>query len=178
MREALAEVADGGKAHRIGIWLETEEEDRKQEGVLRGTVWDSEIAVPAREWQWLAPQTVLPPASLFSGAAVEVDLTREVKLPIVGPLAGLGRAIWTPVRLTGKLRGVLLAGTRGIRAELPRERLLDVSAKLAVALALESERKASNERHADNALCERILARLQTNTPPERLLQEVVESCL
>jgi signal transduction histidine kinase len=178
LREALAEVADGGKAHRIGIWLEPAEEDRKQEGVLRGTVWDSEIMVPAREWQWLAPQTVLPPASLFSGAAVEVDLTREVKLPIVGPLAGLGRAIWTPVRLAGKLRGVLLAGTRGIRAELPRERLLDVSGKLAVALALESERKASNERHADNALCERILARLQTNTPPGRLLQVVVESCL
>jgi signal transduction histidine kinase/AmiR/NasT family two-component response regulator len=177
LQEALAELASSGAANRFGVWLEPAAEDRRQEDVLRGSVWDSEIAAPPREWQWLAPQTVLSPR-LFSGSTMEVDLARDAALPIVGPLAGLRRAFWAPVQQAGKLRGVLLAGTHGTRTDLPRKSLLELSSKLAVALAFESERDSSNERHADNALCGKILSSLQTQTPRERLLQEIVESCL
>jgi signal transduction histidine kinase/AmiR/NasT family two-component response regulator len=177
LQEALAEVMRGGGASRFGVWLEPATEDRRQEGVLRGVVWDSEIPTPPREWQLLAPQTVLHSEVLLCEAAMEVDLTKTTQ-PIVGPLAGLGRAVWTPVQRAGKLQGILLAGTREIRNTLPREKLLDVSAEIAVALAFEEERKASNERYEDTVLCRRILAGLQSGTPPERLLQRIAESCL
>lgn len=178
LREAMADVMKGGGANRFGVWLEPVAEDKKGEGVLRGTVWDNEIAATPPEWQWLAPETVLPSVRLLCGTATEMDLTRDESQPIVGPLTGLSRVVWTPVLHAGKLRGVLLAGAHGTRTKLPRERLLDVSAELSIALEFEAERETSNERHADNALCERILAGLQTQIPPERLLKEIVESCL
>jgi PAS domain S-box-containing protein len=174
----MADVMKGGGANRFGVWLEPLAEDKKREGMLRGTVWDNEIATTPREWQWLAPQTILPSVRLLCGTVTEMDLTRTESQPILGLLAGLSRVVWTPVHHKGKLRGVLLAGARGTSTKLPRERLLDVSAELSIALAFEAERKLSNERHEDNVLCKRILASLQTQMPPERLLKEIVQSCL
>jgi signal transduction histidine kinase/ActR/RegA family two-component response regulator len=178
LQETLAEMVEVGGADRFGVWLEPTSDDTKNEGALRGMVWDREIVTSPREWISLSPQTVLPPARVVSGSATEIDLTGKTTQPIVGPLVGLNRALWVPVQHAGKLRGVLLAGTSGTRKELPREKLLELSVELAIALAFETERKVARERHTDLTLLGKILTELQTSDDFTRLFQEVLASCV
>jgi signal transduction histidine kinase/CheY-like chemotaxis protein len=178
LQETLAEMVEVGGADRFGVWLEPTSNGTKYEGALRGMVWDREIVTSPREWISLSPQTVLPPARVVSGSAMEVDLTGKTTQPMVGPLVGLNRALWVPVQHAGKLRGVLLAGTSGTRKELPREKLQELSVELAIALAFETERRVARERHTDLTLLGKILTELQTSDDFTRLFQEVLASCV
>ncbi|MBS1867064.1 MAG: PAS-domain containing protein, partial [Acidobacteria bacterium] len=179
LQEALTELVSRSEADRIGVWLEaTSAEAVAREGTFHGVVWDREAEITPREWQTLAPQTVLASTLLLSGNAIEMNLNDRTTQPIVGPLTGLSTALWVPVQHEGKLRGILLAGAGKHHRELPKQVFLEVAAALALALAFEAERRISSERHADLAFLGRALSNLSKTSEPETMLQEIVDSCV
>jgi signal transduction histidine kinase len=179
IEEAVAALVRSGDADRFGVWLEAPLLDNaSRESLFRGMVWDGENDSTPREWRTLAPQSILPLARLLSGTPIEITSIEEASDPLVGPLVGLRAALWVPVQHAGKLRGILMAGTNAPQRVLPKERMQSVAVELALALALETERRVASERHTDIVLCKRILTGLQEQSQPEALLQEILESCL
>lgn len=179
IQKALDELIAIGGADRFGVWLETEAREAEvEERTFRGIVWDRENEFVPREWSTISPHAALPLARLLSGLAVETNTTSKKGQMLVGPLAGLHSALWTPVQHAGKLCGILMAGSLGQNRSIKEGQLQRIASELTVALALETERRLANERHADLALSSRVLSRLQENAPPENLLAEILESCV
>ena len=178
-QEALDELVVSSGADRIGVWIEAQAaEGTAQESAFQGVTWDRENETQPREWRTLSPQAVLPVARLLSGLTVDANTGGDESQPLVGPVAGLQNAFWVPVQHAGKLRGILLAGTHAANRDLPKEQVQSVAMELAAALAIETERRLAGLRHADIALCNRILTSLQEKSEPEDLLRDIVESCV
>ncbi len=178
-QEALSELVLSTGADRIGVWIEAPTQDgMTQEGAFQGVAWDRESEATPKEWRTLTPQAILPLPRLLSGLTVDANLAEDGSQPLVGPLAGLQNAVWVPVQHAGKLRGILLAGTFAANRTLRKQQLQSVATELTAALALETEHRLAGTRHADIALCNRILTSLQEKSEPEDLLRYVVESCV
>src|SRR5882672_7696712 len=179
IEEALAELADGEPADRLGVWLDgTGRQSNAPDSSFQGLVWDRENNDTPREWRLLAPQAVLPSARLIAGAEIEIQLNKNSVAPMVGVLVGLQKVVWVPIEHAGKLRGILLAGVTAPQRALPKERMQSVALELSIALALETERRLASERREDILLCNKVLAWLEEGASPANLLQEIVESCL
>src|SRR2546430_7270710 len=112
IEEALAELADGEPADRLGVWLDgTGRQSNVLDSSFQGLVWDRENNNDTpREWRALAPQAVLPSAHLIAGAEIEIQLNKNSATPMVGVLVGLQKVVWAPIEHAGKLRGLLMAG--------------------------------------------------------------------
>ena len=175
-REALAELTAEKNCDRAGVWLESAEENNAGE-ILQGVVWDRDGETVPREWCTLAPQRILPSSQLIAGAVIEVEAP-ATRVPLMGAVVGLSKVAWVPIEHAGKLRGMLMTGSVPPHNSLPTAQMRAMAAELAMALALESERKLSTGRYYDVALCNRVLDNLETASSQERALQEVVESCL
>ena len=179
VQQAVVELVRTGTGDRFGVWLEMATPSAAdQTGALHGVTWDREDEDPPREWNSLEPQRVLPAARLVAGAVLESQLGNKSAEPMMGPLVGLQKAVWVPIEHAGKLRGILMGGAIRANASLPIEQLKTVAAKLAVALAFESEHKLATERYTDLALCNKVLGNIDDATGLDRLLREVVESCV
>jgi len=179
VEEALAELADGKPADRLGVWLDgASQQSSVPDSSFHGLVWDRESNETPREWRSLAPQAVLPSARLIAGAEIEIQLNKNSVAPVVGVLVGLQKVVWVPIEHAGKLRGILMAGATAPQRPLPKEKMQSVALELSIALAFETERRLGNERREDLLLCNRILTGLEEGTPPANLLQEIVDSCL
>ncbi len=139
-QEALAELTSGKSCDRAGVWLEIASHTDGELGeTLQGAVWDRDNETVPREWYTLAPKRILPASRLVAGTVIEVDLEKEAGEPLVGATVGLSRVVWVPVEHAGKLRGMLMAGVVSPHSPLPNEQMTAVAAKLAMALAFESE---------------------------------------
>ena len=179
IEEALAELADGEPADRLGVWLDgTGRQSNVADSSFQGLVWDRENNDTPREWRALAPQAVLPSAHLIAGAEIEIQLSKNSAAPMVGVLVGLQKVVWVPIEHAGKLRGILMAGVTAPQRALPKERMQSVALELSIALAFETERRLAGERREDILLCNKILAGLEEGASPANLLQEIVENCL
>ncbi len=175
-RETLAELTLEKDCDRAGVWLEATEEINAGE-ILQGVVWDRDGETVPREWRTLAPQKILPASRLIAGTVIEIEAPKT-SVPLVGAIVGLSKVAWVPVEYAGKLRGMLMTGSASPHSSLPTAQMTAVAAKLALALALESERKLSTGRYHDMALCNRVLDNLETASSQESALQEILESCL
>jgi len=179
VEEALAELADGKPADRLGVWLDgTGQQSNAPDSSFQGLVWDRENNDTPREWRTLAPQAVLPSASLIAGAEIEIQLNKNSVAPMVGVLVGLQKVVWVPIEHAGKLRGILMAGVTAPQRTLPKEQMQSVALELSIALAFEMERRLANERREDILLCNKVLTGLEEGASSANLLQEITESCL
>src|SRR5216110_942111 len=98
IEEALAELADGEPADRLGVWLDgTGRQSNVADSSFQGLVWDRENNDTPREWRALAPQAVLPSAHLIAGAEIEIQLSKNSATPMVGVLVGLQKVVWVPI---------------------------------------------------------------------------------
>ena len=178
VREAIVSLAGGSSADRFGAWLAgLPHEEGADQGGGRGSVWDRDGDTTPREWTRLAPEFPLPKEVLLHGRSVEQKVEGTPEIPLLGPLAGLRRVLWTPVRCSAGLRGILLAGLRTASGDLPREEMEAVAAELSLVLELESERQQARQGDAELGLGRRLLAELLEGKSPELLLQSLAESC-
>src|SRR5262249_38095227 len=112
IREALPQIADSPEVERIGVWLETDSvSDAPPHELFRGLVWDRASAAPA-EWQHLSTEAPLPQSVLDGTSIVEMDLGVAPPSAVLGPMLELRRALWAPIQTNGRLRGLILAGSR------------------------------------------------------------------
>ena len=184
MREALHSLSHGGRADRIGVWLEQDslsDTDSLAPACLRGMLWDAEDEDPADEWQKLSLEPPLPQELLSSGKSVYQELGysqgQPSNRPMIGPLVGLRHALWTPIEGLGRLRGVILTGTRKKHTAMPRELAESVAAELALALEWQQEQRFARERQADLRLSKQILAALSGGVSPDTILSQLAASC-
>jgi signal transduction histidine kinase/AmiR/NasT family two-component response regulator len=178
LREALATLVRSGGAERFGLWLAAATDvEEKTQRAFRGAVWDADSETTPKEWMQLAPQFPLPRDLLLNGKSILQEVKGTPESPLLGPLAGLGRVLWVPVQRSGRLYGILLAGSRSSSNSLPREQLETIASELSLALALESENLSARRHQADLAISRRVYAQLTEGTLPETVLTFLAESC-
>jgi signal transduction histidine kinase/CheY-like chemotaxis protein len=184
MREALHSLSAGGRADRIGVWLEQDSVPGAEPlaaACLRGMLWDAEGEDTPDEWQKLSLEPPLPQELLASGKSVYQELDdsqgRPPNRPMIGPLVGLRHALWTPIEGKGHLRGVILTGTQKKQTAMPRELAESVAAEIALALEWEQEQRFAWERQADLRLSKQILAALSGGASPDTVLSQLAASC-
>lgn len=178
-REAVAALVAETSCDRAGVWLEADEHTEDNAGeILHGVVWDRDAEAVPREWCTLAPRRIIPASRLVAGTVFEVEAPASNGVPLVGTTVGLSKVAWIPIEYAGKLRGMLMTGVASSRSLLAVAPMTALAAKLAMASALENERRLSTGRYLDLALCNRVLGNPETASGLESSLQEIVESCL
>jgi signal transduction histidine kinase/CheY-like chemotaxis protein len=178
LQKTLHTLSSDSRADRIGAWLESPEVDAAENnGVpsFRGMVWDRQDENSPPEWRRLSPEAPLPQAMLTAGLSVEQELERG-SLPMIGPLLELRRAIWVPVERRGRLRGVLLAGSRSRHGDMSRTLFESVAAELALAIELEEEQQSARERQADLGMVKQMMAGLSGSRSGHVLL-DIADNC-
>lgn len=179
LEKALNALSTDGRADRVGAWLapaEPEMSDMHGPASFSGVVWDRDRGSMPAEWRRLSLEAPLPQDVLSAGRCVEQEL-EDGSLPMIGPLMELRRAMWVPIERRGRLRGVLLAGSRSKHGEMPRELLESAAAELALAIELEEEQRLARERHADLGVVKQILTGLDGNGRADAILGDLVASC-
>ena len=180
LRKTLAALAGDGRSDRIGVWLESGPDSGSASfaeyaaASFRGMVWDRDSEDIPLEWQHLSPQAPLPQELLTAGRSVEFD---EDAVPMIGPLLELRRAVLVPVGHSGRLRGVLLAGSRQKHGAIATALFESAAAELALAMELDEEQQRSASHHADLRIVKQVLADLSATRQPGQILAELVCGC-
>lgn len=172
--KTLSALAHDGHVDRIGVWLETGEAEMPAAHpsvIFRGVVWDRLDENLPSEWQHLSPQAPLPQEVLAAGRTVELD---HDALPIIGPLLELRRALLVPVERRGRLRGLLLAGSRQKNSDIPVALFESAAAELALAMELDEVHRLSVVQRADLLLVKKLLADLAAKRRPDNILADLV----
>ncbi len=180
LHEALKTLAQWEPTARLGVWLEADERVSPQiESIagFHGEVWDRGHPQSQQEWAHLSVEPPLPDELLRRGETVDQDLRAFPSNPILGPLVGLGHALWVPIYRKEHLKGIILAGSSGKPSAISRDRVESVAAELALALGLEEEQRFVRMRKDDLLLVRRLFAQQTTATSPDAFLSSLVESC-
>jgi len=180
IQEAVQYLLVTSKADRIGVWMESVDAERLLGCAFagfRGIVADRNGETTPSEWEKLSPEAPLPLDLLKGGKSVEQDLDGAPDQTILGALVEMRRAAWAPVEIRGRLRGVLLAGSRKKRGALPVRLLESVAADLALAVGLDEERRFAQERQADIAVTKQFLYELAHSGPTDTILARLMETC-
>jgi hypothetical protein len=122
IQQAVQFLLASGKVDRIGIWMESEGRNRLPGSgfaVFHGIVADRDGETTPPEWERLSPEAPLPLELLNEGESVEQDLHGAAGETLLGALVEIQKAAWVPVAIRGRLRGVLLAGSRNRHRALP-----------------------------------------------------------
>jgi signal transduction histidine kinase len=183
LRKTLCKLASDGRTDRVGVWLEAADTEREQTstspgmGAFRGIVWDRQCQNIPLEWQRLSAEPPLPHEALAGGQSVEQRLDHGA-LPVVGPLLELQRAMWVPVKRRGRLRGILLAGSRSKNGKLPAEALESAASELGLAIELEEEQQSGRNSQVDLLLARKTLGSLTGSEKPNLMLAALVDDCI
>jgi signal transduction histidine kinase/FixJ family two-component response regulator len=181
IQEAVQFLLANSKADRVGIWMDGADAERMPGCAFagfRGMVADRDGEAPPPEWQKLSPESPLPVERMQGAKSVEQHLDGASDQMILGVLLEMRRAVWVPVEIRGRLRGVLLAGLRRKRGGLPVQLLEAVSAELALAVELDEERQSAHDRQADLALTKEFIDELARVGPTDALLARLIENCI
>ncbi|HEY2820961.1 MAG TPA: ATP-binding protein [Candidatus Acidoferrum sp.] len=165
---------------RAGVWIDEGDIDTRSPrglAIFRGMVSERGGDGTPSEWARLSLEALPSLDSLAGGCTVQQDLDGTADQLILGALLELQRAVWAPVGARGRLRGVLLAGTRRKHGALPLARIAAVSAELALAIELEEERHLARQRQADLTATGRILADLAASGPVDSIFTRLVNGC-
>src|ERR1700732_1843365 len=179
LREAAKTLLASGRADRVGVWIESIEGegdsgDSSEVASFRGIVADKDGDATPAEWSRLSPEAPLP-VELFIGLqTVEQEPAGSPGGPLIGAVVEMQSALWVPVQMHGRLRGVGFAGGRKRQAHLPRAALESVAAELALVMELEEERRLGRESREDSR---RVLAALSGSESPGDILAGLVKDC-
>jgi signal transduction histidine kinase len=180
IQEAVHFLLASAKVDRVGVWMEgagTERAPSRGFAGFRGIVADRDGQATPSEWERLSPEAPLPVELLNDGQSVEQELNGAPDQLILGALVDLRRAVWVPVEIGGRLRGVLLAGVRKKHGALPVQLLESVSVELALAVELDEERRRAQRRQTDIISAKQFLDELANSGPTDVVLTRLVESC-
>jgi len=180
LREAVKKLVGLGGADRIGVWLETDAHSAPPEetsGVLHGLVWDAESSQTPLEWAQLSLEAPFPEELWKGTKSVEQNLQNAPERPVIGPLIGLRLALWVPIASMGRLRGVLLAGSRGKQLTVSSGHAESVAAELALAVQLDDEQKLVQARKSDLGITRIVLRAQDEMDALAATLSNLVESC-
>jgi PAS domain-containing protein len=177
LREAVRTLLASGRVDRAGVWIESIEgnsADSSEVASFRGIVADKDGDATPAEWSRLSPEAPLPVELLIGLQTVAQEPAPSPGGPLIGAVVGMQSALWVPVQMHGRLRGVLFAGGRKKQAHLPQVLLESVAAELALTLELEDERRLGRESREDSR---HVLAALAGSESPSDILAGLVKDC-
>jgi signal transduction histidine kinase/ActR/RegA family two-component response regulator len=180
IQETVQFLIGNAKADRIGLWMdgaETGDSPGSLRARFNGVVADRDGRVTPSEWERLSPEAPLPFELLNGGKTVELDLNGAPDQAILGALVEIRRAVWVPLAIRGRLRGVLLAGSRKRHGLLPVRLLESVSAELSLAMELDEQRRLAQQRQADLEVTKGFLDELAQSGPTDTILARLVQGC-
>jgi hypothetical protein len=183
LQKTIYKLAIDGCVDRLGVWLDapdtegTETSTGADTGAFRGIVWDRQRETVPLEWQRLSAEPPLPHEALAGGQSVEQRLDHGA-MPVIGPLLELQRAMWVPVKRRGRLRGILLAGSRSKNGKLPAEALESAASELGLAIELEEEQQSGRDSQVDLLLARKTLGSLTGSEKPNVMLAALVDDCI
>ncbi len=180
MRSAVQALLVTAEIDRAGVWISEGEIDSRSAGSLstfRGVVSERGGAGTPLEWERLSPEALPSFEPLTAGRTIEQELGGPADKLVLGALLELRRAVWAPVGSRGRLRGVILAGTRRKHGALPLARVEAVSAELALAIELEEERRLARQQQADLSVTSRLLAELAASGAVDSIFAHLVDGC-
>ena len=178
LAELLQTLSENGTADRFGVWIESLRSDEADDSAsFRGAVVEHSGDATPSEWTRLSPEAALPPELLRSGKSFEQDLESSSASALIGPLVEMRRALWVPIAKKDRLRGVLLAATRGKNGSFPQAQLESYAAQLELALELEEEQRLARERLADAVLTRKVLSQLGSGLSADGVLTNLAEDC-
>lgn len=183
LRKTLYKLASHSSTDRVGVWLDAPDTEGIETSIgpgtepFRGIVWDRQSQNIPLEWQRLSAEPPLPHEALAAGESVDQRLDHGA-LPIIGPLLELQRAMWVPVKRRGRLRGILLAGSRRKHGKLPAEALESAASELALAIELEEEQQLARDNQVDLLLARKTLDSLTGSEKPGLILAALVDDCI
>jgi hypothetical protein len=176
--EGLQELLADGRVDRVGIWLEPGElgwKTHRAPITFRGRTREQGSEFAPEEWTRLSPWGPFS-RQQESYEPVEWSFDEKLKIPILGPLIGMRRAIWVPVMQKG-LQGLVMVASRDLKLPLAIQAAEQIADTLAIGLELESVRNAREQDAGDRAIEKRVQSGWVTGTPAERVLQSIAESC-
>jgi signal transduction histidine kinase len=147
-----------------------------QDRAWRGVVWDRESETCPAEWEHLSSEAPLPPELLRDGRLAEQELAEGPQNILIGVLMELRKVLWVPVTSRGRLRGVVLCGTKERQRTLEPALPQRLAAELALQLEWEDERVVARQRHADIAVARKLQTELATGGQTEVALARLADS--
>lgn len=180
IREAIAVLSAEPGVDRLGLWIESaapHSSNTQNSLGFSGIVWEPGGMDTPSEWTHLSPQAILPQELLTSGKTFEHHMEFPPERAFFGPLLDLRHALWVPIEKNGRLRGVLLAGTRHKNSVLPRAHVEAVAAELSLAFELEEKQRLCGMRQTDLTFSRKTLALLSGNTSASAVLESIVKNC-
>ena len=178
--QAIQELREPQVVDRAGVWLEDSQGSLEASGspvVFQGEVWERGIGSGPPGWTRLSGDALLPRELIQDGKTCEYDLEGRHAGLILGPVVGLGRALWAPVTAKGILRGMVLLGSKAKQATLPRALAEKAAEELGVLLEVEEWRRLAATRKADLELEQRVRGLLGQAESINRVLAGLAESC-
>ncbi len=180
VRGAVQALLAASDVDRAGVWIDEGEIDsRSPRGwpVLRGLVSDRSGEDAPSDWARLSLEALPSLEPLITGRSIQQDLDGTRDQLMLGALLELQRAVWAPVGARGQFRGVVLAGTRRKRGQLPLAQVEAISAELSLAIELEEERRLARQRQADINATSRLLSELTSSGPIDSIFTRLVDGC-
>lgn len=179
VRGAVQALLVASEIDRAGVWIDDGDPEIGTQGnaIFRGVVLERGGNGTPSEWTRLSLEALPSLKPLANGRTIQQDLNGTPDQLMLGAMLELQRAVWAPVGSRGRLRGVLLAGSRRKHGALPLARVEAVSAELALAIELEEERRLSRQRQADLNVVRRLMAELGANGPIDSIFARLVDGC-
>ncbi len=172
-REELIRIAalgllEVGHADRTGIWLASSGE----EGDWKGRVEDKNRDVTPPEWSRLAPSLPFLRPWLENGPAFLQKVENGEGMAMFGPLLGMKRALWTPIRLGTRLFGIALtAWTHGNTFDSGG--LRTIVDELSLALAQRTDVELCRARDSELAFRSQIQKNILAGAPAKQSLERI-----
>ncbi len=148
--EKILEVAarsflELGAAQRAAVWLKSP----CQQDAFAGIVIEVRSESTPEEWKRLEISVPFFRTILASPNPVVADVNGGSGVPLIGPLAGLRRVTWIPVRIHERILGLALVGYTRARFVTDLRGLRRVADELAVAVAQRRDWESDQRRRLD-----------------------------
>ena len=158
-----------GPAERAGVWVERTGHPQ----IYIGTVVDSGSAALPEEWNHLDVSVPMLRRVLESPDLVEADLSEGPGVPTIGPLAGMRRALWIPLRVQRRTLGLALLASGHRRRGVNSEALRVFADGLALAAAQRRDQELCQRRDAGLASLRQLQQSVLRGLPAAQILSEI-----
>jgi signal transduction histidine kinase/AmiR/NasT family two-component response regulator len=180
VHEAVRVLLAETEADRAGVWMEWAEgviEEETNTPMFRGFVMErSGDATPA-EWKKLSMEAPLIREVISRREVMLLQLDGSLDGLSMGALLELRGVVCAAVQTEGRMRGIVLAGTRNKQVTLDKMMVERVATELAIVAQVEDERRRARERQEDAMTARRILEQFGSGESAEAVLAALAENC-
>ncbi len=159
-----------GGAERAAVWLESLQNPH----IYRGTVIEAGSGLVPEEWKRLNVSLPYFRTLLGSEHPVVEDLGESAGLSVIGPLAGMRRAVWFSLRAQERTLGLALVAYARSAGRVETESLRTLADELALVVAQQRDRKLCGLWWGELKARTQLERAMLRGEPAQQLLAQIV----